>query len=368
MLASSTGGEEAGNQDYQRGHMGKIFAEGFSFSGFERDKLYLNLGGEYVDISGLSGLDSVGDGRGAAWADFDNDGDYDLFLTELQGQVHHLFRNEVGQRRHWLRVLLMGKQSGPEAWGAEIRIKTSQGITSRAKTGGSGFVSQSDARLLFGLGRDREAEWLEVRWPSGERQRFGPVAAGETVRVVEGESVLERVELAAAKLPDPVGEGAELLAALAVRAGDLFPALALSDLVGGQTDFAAYRRDDRSYLVNLWATHCGPCLREMPELQALAPSLAAAGIEVVGISLDMGAARDKVPSFLRRLGVDYPVFTTDESAFSKIYSGEQVFIPLSFFVDRQGRVIELMTGWSEDTAVRLRALREDTSQLSKGKR
>ena len=59
MLASSTGDEAAGNEDYQRGHMGKIFAEGFSFSGFERDKLYLNQGGAYVDISGLSGLDSV---------------------------------------------------------------------------------------------------------------------------------------------------------------------------------------------------------------------------------------------------------------------------------------------------------------------
>ncbi len=77
MLASSTGDEAAGNEDYQRGHMGKIFAEGFSFGGFERDKLYLNQGGAYVDISGLSGLDSVGDGRGAAWADFDYDFDYD---------------------------------------------------------------------------------------------------------------------------------------------------------------------------------------------------------------------------------------------------------------------------------------------------
>ena len=91
--------EAAGNDLYQNDHMGKIFEEGFSFSGFERDKLYLNDGGKrFVDISGLSGLDSVTDGRGAAYADFDNDGDYDIFLTTLQGQAHHLFRNIINNK------------------------------------------------------------------------------------------------------------------------------------------------------------------------------------------------------------------------------------------------------------------------------
>ncbi len=346
--------------------MGKIFAEGFSFSGFERDKLYLNQGGAYVDISGLSGLDSVGDGRGAAWADFDNDGDYDLLLTELQGQVHHLYRNEVGQQRHWVRVLLEGRESGPDAWGAEVRVKTSQGIAVKAKTGGSGFVSQGDPRLLFGLDSEEAVEWLEVRWPSGERQRFGSVAAGATVRVVEGEQSLQPVELAATSLPDPAGEDAELLAALVVQPRDEFPAIALQGLDGEQTNFSAFRRADRSYLINLWATHCGPCLREMPELAALAPSLAANGIEVVGISLDMGAAKAKVPSFARRLGVNYPLFTTEEHVFSQIFSGDQVFIPLSFFVDREGMVKDVMAGWSEETAAKIRTWSGDKSPLTKG--
>ena len=120
--------------------------------------------------------------------------------------------------------------------------------------------------------------------------------------------------------------------------------------------FAEYRRDDRGYLVNLWATHCGPCLKEMPELAALSPSLAADGIEVVGISLDMGQAVGKVPRFLKRLGVNYPVFTADETVFTQIFAGEQVFIPLSFIVDRQGRVVEAMAGWSAEVEAKVRAL------------
>ena len=93
--------------------MGKIFEEGFSFSGFERDKLYLSDRGErFIDLSGLSGLDSVTDGRGAVYGDFDNDGDYDIFLTALQSQVHHLFKNSVGHHRGFVRVALEGTRSG----------------------------------------------------------------------------------------------------------------------------------------------------------------------------------------------------------------------------------------------------------------
>jgi thiol-disulfide isomerase/thioredoxin len=172
--------------------------------------------------------------------------------------------------------------------------------------------------------------------------------------------------LAATSLPDPAGEDAELLAALVVQPRDEFPAIALQGLDGEQTNFSAFRRADRSYLINLWATHCGPCLREMPELAALAPSLAANGIEVVGISLDMGAAKAKVPSFARRLGVNYPLFTTEEHVFSQIFSGDQVFIPLSFFVDREGMVKDVMAGWSEETAAKIRTWSGDKSPLTKG--
>mgnify|MGYP002529047811 CR=1 FL=1 len=114
MLASSIEVEQTGNQQYQTDHMGKLFEQGFSFSGFERDKLYLNQEGRhFLDISGLSGLDSVTDGRGAAYADFDNDGDLDIFLTALQGQVHHLFRNNVGADNGFVRLPLRAPDSRP---------------------------------------------------------------------------------------------------------------------------------------------------------------------------------------------------------------------------------------------------------------
>jgi len=151
-----------------------IFEQGFSFSGYERDAVYLNLcNSKFLDISGVTGLDSITDGRGAVFADFDNDGDLDIFLTTLQGQAHLLFRNNVGQANRWLRVLLEGGPGvGRDAYSAVVRMKTSAGILSKIKSGGSGFISQHDPRLLFGLGHDDRAEWIEVTWPDGKVERF----------------------------------------------------------------------------------------------------------------------------------------------------------------------------------------------------
>ena len=104
-----------------------IFKKGFSFSGYERDALFMNMGGKkFMDVSGISGIDSITDGRAAVFADFDNDGDEDVFLTTIQGPGHLLFRNNVGQDNHWLRVILEGgKETGRDAYGSVVRVKTS---------------------------------------------------------------------------------------------------------------------------------------------------------------------------------------------------------------------------------------------------
>ena len=357
MLASTVGLEDAGNQNYQNDHMGKIFSEGFSFSGFERDKLYLSeRGAHFVDISGLSGVDAVTDGRGAAYADFDNDGDLDIFLTSLQGQVHHLFRNNVGQGRGAVRLTLEGRESGRDAFGAEVRLKTAQGVLTKIKAGGSGYVSQSDPRLLFGLDRGERAEWLDVRWPSGRRQRFAGVPAGASLKLIEGSETLQYMEERVFDLPDPAAGEAVFHAALKRGPGDVFPAVKMVDTRGRESDFHAYRRPGGKYLVNFWATYCVPCRREMPELQKLSEELRPAGVEVVGISLDMGAVRDKVPGFLARMGITYANFTTDASAFDRLFAGEQIFIPLSFIVDGEGRISDVLTGWSPAAEEKLRQL------------
>ena len=103
---------------------------GFSFSGYERDTTRLNRGGRFLDISGVTGADSATDGRGAAFADLDNDGDVDIALR-VQADIGErrllLYRNEVGNRNGFLRVSLEGRESGRDAFGAVVRVTTADG-------------------------------------------------------------------------------------------------------------------------------------------------------------------------------------------------------------------------------------------------
>jgi thiol-disulfide isomerase/thioredoxin len=342
-----------------------LMGKGFSFSGYERDTLFLNLGrGEggqvkYTEISGVSGLDHISDGRASVFADFDNDGDLDVWMTTIQGQSHLLFRNNVGQANNWLRVALTGNACGRDAFGAVVRVKTSAGILTKIKAGGSGFQSQHDPRLLFGLGRDAQAEWVEVTWPNGKQQRFDNVPAGSSIRVTEGRDKFEAVKETQAKLPDPLTRADLLLQTLKLKKGQPFPALTVNRLNGTRAPLGSILKlglkPGRRTLINLWATWCGPCAKEMPELERLAPRLRAQGIDLIGLSIDT-AGVGIVKKFLSRRHITYPVFNIGEPGIAQIFAGDEAAVPLSVLLDERGRVRQVIGGWSRQTAREFEAL------------
>jgi len=172
---------------------GGMLMEGASFSGHERDLVMLNRGdGRYLDVSGVSGLDSPSDGRAAVFADLDDDGDADVFLRAMHDEAHLLFRNMAGATQGFVRIALRGTRSGRDAWGATVRVTPTGDLlpdrtTAQAKLGGSGFMSQGDPRLLFNLGGDPSIASIDVAWPSGLRQRFAGVPAGTSLLITEGE-------------------------------------------------------------------------------------------------------------------------------------------------------------------------------------
>ena len=341
--------ETAGNESYHSDHMGAIFKEGFSFSGYERDFLALNLvGRQFLDISGISGIDSISDGRGSVFADFDNDGDLDIFLTAVQGEAHFLFRNNVGQENGFVRVELQGTRSGRDAFGSVVRVKTSSGILTKIKAGGSGFLSQHDPRLLFGLGADTNAEWVEVTWPDGTAQRFEEVPAGSSLRIVQGSENLQAVAERRFRLTEPLSPADSMLAKLGFRKGEPFPDMRLLALDRRELRLRDLYRPGRRTLVNFWATYCLPCQNEMPTLQALAPRLRESGIDLVGVSIDLGTA-DQVPKFLEDYGITYSVYTTGEESVSRVFSRGEVMIPVSFLLDEEGRLLEVLWGWTDDS-------------------
>src|SRR5262249_27208976 len=155
----------------------------------EAPHLFRNLGSKkFAAVTSTSGapLQVPIVGRGAAYGDFDNDGDLDLLVTSNNGPAR-LLRNEGGNRNHWLRVKTVGTASNRDGIGARVRLSVEGGAKpwSTVKTGSS-YCSQSELLLTFGLGAATRATSIEVTWPSGRVETFAGAPAGQTVTVQEG--------------------------------------------------------------------------------------------------------------------------------------------------------------------------------------
>jgi hypothetical protein len=123
-------------------------------------------------------------GRGAAAADFDGDGDADVVITTLAGPAY-LFRNEGGNRQHWLRVRAEGARSNRSGLGAVVTVTSASGTQWQMVRSGSSYASQSELTLTFGLGSDMTAAAIDVTWPSGATQSFANVAADQHIAINE---------------------------------------------------------------------------------------------------------------------------------------------------------------------------------------
>jgi thiol-disulfide isomerase/thioredoxin len=329
-----------------------MFGQGFSFSGYERDPLYLNTGKKkFIDISGVSGIDSITDGRAGVFADFDNDGDLDVFSTTIQNQAHLLFRNNVGQDSNFLRVELEGdgKTVSRDAFGAVVRVKTSAGTLTKIKSGGSGFISQHDPRLLFGLGEDTKVESIEVTWPNGTLEKFDADAtAGSTVLLKQISGKAQAVSLGKSKLPDPLTKAAIFARGLKIKIGQPLPDFGVKTLSGGKSSVRKQFRTGRKTLINIWATWCVPCATEMPELQKMQSTLASRGIDLIGINVDV-EPNARIKPYLTQKRISYRMLTGGVSAIERIYATDELSVPLSILVDEKGIVHDLIPGWSAET-------------------
>lgn len=113
--------------------------------------------------------------RGAAYADYDLDGDLDVLISTNHGPAY-LFRNDGGNRNNWVSLKLRGSKSNRSALGAVVRVESASGKQWQAVKSGSSYASQSDLALTFGLGQDKAITAVEIEWPSGQKQRLTGLA------------------------------------------------------------------------------------------------------------------------------------------------------------------------------------------------
>ncbi len=168
------------------------------------NQLFENIGGQFTASPQLAASLPT---RSAAWADYDRDGDLDLYLTLANGQPNQLLRNDSTNPRR-VEIALLGRASNRDGYGATVRVRTGPRIQHRVVSGGSGFGSQASAALEFGLANATVADSVVVDWPSGQRSILTGVPMG--VHLID--------ELTAVDVPALPGSSGAPVFALALAA------------------------------------------------------------------------------------------------------------------------------------------------------
>ncbi len=180
---------------------GHVYPELDRRDGVERYRnprlVYRNLGkGIFEDVSTMAGpgVQEKRSSRGAAFGDFDNDGDIDVLIMNM-GEAPSLLRNDLSSSNRWIKIDLQGTRSNRSAIGAAVSIETAKSKQTDVVLSQSSYISHNDSRLHFGLGDETAVTKITVRWPNGETEVFPGSAAGKLVRLVEGSGKTTPLEL-----------------------------------------------------------------------------------------------------------------------------------------------------------------------------
>lgn len=159
--------------------------EGRSLSGYQLKKLWLNNGQyQFQQVAQAVGVHETHDGRAVALADLWNRGKLDVIVAHQRGPLL-VYKNTTAEDREWVAFDLEGSSSNRSAIGAQVELHFNAQKQLQHVSGGSGFCSQNQRRVHFGLGTDPEIEKAIIRWPSGRVQEIGAPQTGMVHRITE---------------------------------------------------------------------------------------------------------------------------------------------------------------------------------------
>lgn len=345
---------------------------GASFSGHERNKLYLNEKGvTFEDVSGISGLDADTDGRAFALFDFDRDGWQDIVLVNANAPLVELFRNRIGENpkrtassHHTLSLRFVGGNqsatadpalSNRDGIGVEVELEVGGKTLRREQRAGEGFAAQNSATMMIGVGTASKVDRLRVRWPSGLSQELRDVEVGQLVTVYE--------------VPEQSPSSEAFVLERPASAREAFAAKRAMELP--QRVFPIHERKQpgegpRLVLYTTMATWCATCQGELPHWAHLRELFSPEELEIRAVPVDNSDTKEMLERYVARHEPAYEMLSglsaKDVASVNAAVIGElgKDGLPASFLTDETGQILE--SGWAAPSVSRIRQLLSDREQ------
>ena len=350
--------------------------EGRSFSGHERNCAYLNCGsspeaqGQFANVSAVSGIDFPDDGRALVTTDWDQDGDLDIWIANRNAPRIRFLQNQLTDPKRFVSFQLVGNGTtvNRDAIGARVEVEFESEHENQEKTetvtrrqsvrAGEGFLSQSSKRIHFGAGPLERPARVIVHWPDGERQEWGPLEIGWHYRVTQGERNIRGVlprHPSPALIPSPQqvptpGQQAILRPLIPLT----FPPLSYAGFRGDKQQ--VHTDGNRALLINLWASWCQPCLKELVAFAKQDKVLRDAGLDVIALNVD-GLGEDETPpeaaiAFADRLQLPFTLGRADAPLLDQLQQLHDMHttlrpplpLPTSFLIGPTGDLIAIYKG------------------------
>ena len=334
----------------------QLVRDGHSWSGHERNRLLLNRGGaEFADVSSISGLDHGGDGRAMAMVDWDQDGDLDVWYRNRTAPRLRLMLNQhANGAQDFVAVRLEGTTSNRDAIGAVVEVVVAEASKRLVKSVRAGdlFLSQSSRWLHFGLGDTANIQEIKVVWPGGKVEKFRGAEIGGAYLLKEGAGTAVEVTrtLRTVRPTDTPSEAYQSKNARIILPAKIpLPPIGYRNALG-KPQMIVGKGSPR--LVMLWSASCKHCARDLAMLAKSAGQLRAAGIDVVGLSVDGGDGISEAYNLVDSTKWPFEWGMIEPDAVDRIDEFQRALfdmtvpmaVPLTLLCDREGNVSALYRG------------------------
>ena len=330
-----------------------------SFSGNERNHLFLNLAGErFTDISALSGLDNIADGRSWALCDVDRDGWQDVALVNANQPLLSLYRNEIekladepdSRIANCIAIRLRGgstnaqptrRWTNRDGYGAKVIVRLGETEILREHRSGEGFAAQNSGTMIIGIGAARGADRVLVRWPSGiESSTRSPVAAGTLLTCYEDASRAPGGEAFARESYRPDSPIAYAALGVPTDSDDTLPCEELVESTNDPPDL---------FVLTTMATWCTACKSHLPQHGLIKDSLGDR-IRLYGVPIDPIESDADLRAYSQENQPAYQLLTTDADSWRRDVQellhrhlkGQP--LPSTIVTDGNGKVLDVFPG------------------------